>query len=1082
MRLNNFLFSSLPGRAMINPMDTNDLTDAQREAVTYTQGPLLVIAGAGTGKTRVITHRIAYLIEEKKVSPANILALTFTNNAAEEMRERLAEMITGSFDELWLGTFHALSADILRDNALDYGISPFFRIATPGEQMLLLEGELDKLRLTYHRVKGRPYSLISTFLQTISKAKDELVGVDEYLAWAKKKRRLFESEKAGLTEKELLKRENEVGKTEEMAKVYHRYQELLAANDTMDFGQLITSCIEFFQEKPYILADYQDRWHYILVDEYQDTNLAQSRLIDLLAGDRQNICVVGDDDQSIYRFQGAAVANILEFHHRYPQTKKVLLKDNYRSTAEILAGAHSVVEKIPQRLDKRLRSATDRSNRDSLVLVEADSREAEAEFILNKINELRERDEEFQLSDVVVLAKKRSDFKDITKVFNSASVPFKQAGGGGFFNRSEIKDIIAWMQVVSNPFATDAIVRTLESEPFNLDPVECSRISQWCRGWKLPLIDGLRRTGEIKGLSPDAAAVIARWLKIFNTLASKRKKFAADLSLRRIIDKIGYRLPLIVDELLENMGKLANLNQLEHLAREFVAETDKDDLRHLLDYLKLLSAGRQDSIAEINFSADAVNLMTVHKSKGLEFKIVFLIAATDSAFPGRRRGEVKIPKELLKEPKSFTQATHEAEMRRLFYVACTRAKEELYISYPLEVTATGRPIKRSRFIDELADAIDLPLIRAEVSASSQINVGALAAARAAEAVFLKTARGNDSYINDIEDESYADIVAKELADYFNFKKSRALISATDKAAVLKKFDDIIGRLINSPYSQVVKAEQFTAVILNKASESLAESGEAASKPVSYLDFLPVNEAGGMTLSVSDIILYQKCPLAFKFKYIYQIPMVPSPEADFGIFIHNVLQRFHSAYPRSEATLEKLLSIYDKGVKVRRLGRTTAEKQLIDKGRHALQLYLPDFLAAEGEPVFFEREFNWRIKNHRIRGRVDRADKLGDGTYELIDYKSGKSWQPKQIREDLQLSIYSLAVRQSWEIEPTLLSYYFLMENKKMPALRTPEELEVAQALVLSACEDILTEKFAPKVDFINCQYCDCRVLCPATEV
>lgn len=1062
-------------------MSRQPLTPEQNLAVKHGGGPLLIVAGAGTGKTRVITNRIAYLVEERGVNPYNILAVTFTNNAAEEMRQRLASMITGGFDELSIGTFHALSADILRDNAISFGISPFFKIVTDGERLLLMLEELERLNLSYHRVKGRPYGLLATLLQTVSKAKDELVTPEEYLDWAQLSRERLRYIEGDLTEKERLKQDEKVGKDEDVAAFYSRYNELLLQNDSLDFGDLIMSCVQLFNERRHILAEYQERWRYILVDEFQDTNLAQSRLVEMLAGEGKNICVVGDDDQSIYRFRGAAIANILQFRDRYLKATEIFLEDNYRSTGEILDGAYAVVKKNGSRLEKRLRPATGRSDPESLVLVQTESRAVEAGFIVKTIRGLIDRKADLHLDDFAVLARKRTDLRAVTKALASAGLSFNLAGGSGFFDRGEVKDIIAWARAVADPLEADAVIRTLEAEPFSLDPLECSRVNRWCREKKIYLIDGIDRVSEITDLDFEAAVILKSWRQILGRLMSRRGKVPADILLREILDVTGYRLPLMMRESLENIQKLANLAQLEQMAERFVSESGDQDLRRFIDYLHLMRAGGQDAVAEFNAQADSINLMSIHKAKGLEFRVVFMVGATDNTYPGKRKAEAIIPDELLKESTPPTQATHEAEMRRLFYVGCTRAMEKLFILYPAFTDDTGKELKRSRFLDEIIAQAAPPVINICAADVNFLGSDIVSIARKAQTSLL-TAAGQGGILQaDASDEAAAELLTRQLAAFFEVKKAYLAMTSENKDTEIEKIDALIDRLIQPNYRGIIKSPEFTARLLAAESETSISDRLSRLNIVDYHDFLPVNEQGGLTLTVSDILQYQNCPLAFKLKLIYQIPRVSSPEAEFGTFMHNVLQRFHSAYSREEATIENMFSLFDQGVHIRRLGRTAAERQLIERGREALTVYFADFMESKAVPAFFERDFRWRAEPHWITGRVDRADLLPGGGFELIDYKTGKAWQPKQVREDLQLSVYSLAATQSWEIEPELLSYYFLLDNKKMFASRGAEELEAARDTVLETAANIMAEKFVPKKDYIRCRSCDYAMLCRALE-
>jgi len=390
------------------------LNENQLKAVTHVNGPLLIIAGAGTGKTSVIAHRIAYLIENKGINPANILALTFSNKAAEEMRNRVEGLLASSHDDIWISTFHSFCAEVLRENALEFGLSPFFKLITEAEQLSLMVTNINRLYLKYYEIKGTPHGFMKQMLDIISRAKDEMITADDYTRFAK---RLVRSDG---------KKDLNTLKISEVAGVYSLYQKLLLEQDFVDFGDLILYTFQGFKEKPHLLLQYQQRFKYLLVDEFQDTNFAQGQLLDILSASHRNICVVGDDDQSIYRFRGASIKNILDFETRYPDARIVTLDENYRSPQEILDASHALIAHNLSRLDKRLKAAADKSlhNTDPIKCLSFDNDKEQADYLVWEIQNLLAQDQTLGLSDIAVLMRSiKTQSKPVITALERAGIP-----------------------------------------------------------------------------------------------------------------------------------------------------------------------------------------------------------------------------------------------------------------------------------------------------------------------------------------------------------------------------------------------------------------------------------------------------------------------------------------------------------------------------------------------------------------------------------------------------------------------------------------------------------------------------------
>ncbi len=955
-------------------MEEMRLNEEQRRAVEHADGPLLIVAGAGTGKTRVITRRIARLIQEG-VSAENILALTFSNKAAAEMAERVERIAGESFGELWIGTFHSFCADLLRRYGLLAGVDPFFTILTEAQQHLLLESRIDELGLRHYAVRGRANGLVSALLTAFSRAKDEMISAKEYLAFAEGERKRLEQ--AQLGEDERLEAEEEVGRLGEVAGAYDLYERLLVEHGAYDFGSLILETIRMLAEHPAILGQVRAQFTHVLVDEFQDTNFAQSVLVDMLVEEHRNVCVVGDDDQSIYRFRGASIKNILDFQSKYPEALVARLQDNYRSGQQVLDASHALVSKNVARLEKRLRAQNSESLVEAFVTGTVEEEAAEIAERAGRVIEGGTPPEEI----AVLLRSVRGQGAPIVKAFERAQIPYDLVDGSLLTDQAEVRDAVAWLKAVDNPFDGEAMTRLLSAPPVDMDPIELCRITNWARERRHSVFEAASSPEKVPGLDKKAAEQAERATETLRKLARRAPRATAEAMVHETLGRSGYRLRLA------RMGPegvlpLANLSQLERMASEF-GGLGGAGLRAFIEYLGVIAeAGLREK--GVRAGSGGVQIMTMHAAKGLEFEAVFMAGLAQSKIPGRRRpAAIEIPEGLLKEqlPEPDLREAHVAEERRLFYVAMTRAKRRLVMSYALGDSERGA--KPSQFLREAAEV--------------GIEVARLERPEPALEVFDEEGTGS---------------------------------SASD---------------------------------------------------ISYLQFLQLTEDAGLSLSYSDIDCYRNCPMQFKLSRVYRIPGKPSPERGFGTLVHSVLEQFHRTCPKPEASFKRLEALFDQAWKAQRFGENTRERQFRQKALEGLEAYCADFCGCEAEPAYFERDFNLKVGAHMIRGRVDRVDLLPAGGHELIDYKVGRTWDEKRVREDLQLSVYHMGAASVWGIHPAELTYYFILENKKMSLSRSEQELNEAREIILEAADRILAEDFEPVEGFISCRYCDYTLVCPAKD-
>ena len=629
------------------------LNEPQRQAVMATDGPLLILAGAGSGKTRVLTHRTAYLIEECGVNPYNIMAITFTNKAAGEMRERIDQMVGYGSESIWVCTFHSTCVRILRRYIDRLGFGTNFTIYDSDDQKTLMKDICKRLEIDTKMYKEK------MFLSAISSAKDELIDPIE-----------FETRAAG----DYVKRKQ--------AQVYREYQQALKQNNALDFDDLIMKTVELFKLDKEVLASYQDRFRYIMVDEYQDTNTAQFELIRLLALKYQNLCVVCDDDQSIYKFRGANIYNILNFEHHFPDATVIKLEQNYRSTQNILDAANAVIANNQGRKEKRL--WTDNGAGDKITFEQLDTAAEEADFVARDIAR-RVRKGEYQYKDCAILYRTNAQSRLFEERFITANIPYKIFGGVNFYARKEVKDLLAYLKTIDNGQDDLAVRRIINIPKRGIGAASINKVALYAQEQEISFYDALCVAEQVPGLGKAAAKIRPLVLFIQSMKAKAKLLSVADL-LQEVIETTGYVRELEAEGTDEAEARIENIDELISKAVDYAEGEEAPTLNGFLENVALVA-----DIDSFDENSDYVVLMTLHSAKGLEFPNVYLAGLEDGLFPSYM---------------SITSDNSQAEIeeeRRLAYVGITRAKKNLTITSARVRMVRGQTQygKVSRFVREI---------------------------------------------------------------------------------------------------------------------------------------------------------------------------------------------------------------------------------------------------------------------------------------------------------------------------------------------------------------------------------------------
>jgi DNA helicase-2/ATP-dependent DNA helicase PcrA len=958
------------------------------------------VAGAGTGKTAVITQRIAWLIKNKKLAPENILALTFTEKAAEEMEVRVDKELPYGYVDLWISTFHAFCQKILKLHGLDIGLPGDFKVLTQTDAWLLIREHLNELELDYYRPLGNPTKFIHALVQHFGRAKDELVYPADYLAYAEKLQldldnAGFGGKKKGRTvsrktgeEKEIL--EQEMLRAKEVANAYHYYQKLLLDNNALDFGDLINYTLKLFQERPAILAKYRQQFKYILVDEFQDTNYAQYELIKLLATPANNITVVGDDDQSIYKFRGASISNILEFKQDYPDSREVYLNKNYRSCQNILDLSYNFIQlNNPNRLEvklggqgkgrlsKQLLAAT--KTKGKIETYFAVSQTAEVQWVVNKIIELYNGRAGMRWDDFAILVRANDSAKPFQEALQAANVPNYFLASYGLYQKAIIKDIFAYLKLLDDYHESPALWRVLNWSVFGLADQDLIKLAHFASRKQWSLYEALTNVGSQIQYPTEIVAKFAKVLELIKKHTALAREKSVWPVIYAALEDSGYLGYLNDLDEYNRQEQFSYLNSFYKKVKAFESKSAEPTVKNFVaEFNYELESGEQGAISfDADKGPETVKLMTVHSAKGLEFAYVFVVNLVDQRFPTINRGDpIELPDDLVKEivPEGDV---HLEEERRLFYVALTRAKQGLFLTGG-EDYGGARKKKPSRFLIELGVKIASLDAATDLSAVKPLPQVAVTTspAKAAELLPKFFSFSQLKAFETCPWQYYSQYILKvPVKGNFNFSYGKSL-----HAALQKFFETARQR------SGAVQTDLFGATRSEKKSTREIVSEKE------LLDYLEESWIPDWYNSKQDQLDNKK------------------------------------------KAIKSLKTFYQ-----------------------SIKENIP-------VPLALEKSFFLKIGSYTVKGFIDRIDTRADGQVEIIDYKTGSAKEKLTADDKEQLLIYQLAVQEVLHLPVANLTFYYLDENKPMSFLGSPAELTAVQDKALGLIEKIKQTEFPPHPD------------------
>ncbi len=1049
------------GSASDRPLD--GLLTEQRDAATHSDARLVILGAAGTGKTRVVEARFRWLVAEG-CDPERIGLLAPTEARAAALRARIETRLPRGYDELYVLTPAQLAGLVLR--AAGAGADPFEAVLTPGDRLAMLVERIDELSLRHHDFGGRPNTLLGGFVRRIDRLKAELVGADAYATWA---RALADDAPDAELEREF-------------AQIYCTHERMLAEAQARDDGDLVVSALDLARAQPSLAR----RFDYLLLDDAQELDLAPARLA-MEVSARRAVTIAGDPDAGLRRYRGAGAARMHSF--QVAGARVVVLERGHRCPGSIWPAARAVLSPLAADAPRPAPSPEVAAAGGESELWRCANERSQAQAVAVDIEHLLARDAVAPGRVAVLVPEITHEGQAVSVALEERAIPHRLVGEAAFFQRTEIRDVLAWLRLLADPTDAGAVVRALARPPIELRSVDIARCTQIARRRKLDMVSALAAAIEAPQVPPEARERIRVFLKLYKAGMGAIDTSRPDLYVHRLIERLGLRRQQLFAAQSDVVERLRALASFGELAAAYVTRTPQATPREFARSIAAVAdfGLREQEEPDLGDPA-AVQVLTLGASGGLEADHVYVIGLHSGVAMARPE---RIPDSLLAEElPPDTEETHHRALAQELYVAFSRARSRLVLSYP-RADDRGAPLAPLAALETVRAALGAVWQEREEELFGPAETLHSTYRLLRDELLEGTARAGGR-LAELRFDTDLD-VSHAVVRYLELLKLAALIARGGGDEFPSVADSL--RDVNSRILQAVTAEQreiFESSALDdylldaeRDARRRAQAIVARDEP-SLEPFLP-RRGDGVVLSATDIDTYRTCPLKYKFARVFRIPQEPTLHQRFGILVHQVLERYHAAGRDANTGptrpgLPELLGLLETGWRRGGFGDSEEERQLRGKAASALTRYHERSRSEEGEPVWFERQFTFKLGPHLLRGRVDRVDRLPDGEYELIDYKTGRPKTAAQLSEDVQLSLYAVGARESWRLEASRQAYYYLLDDQKVEVPADDGDRgEWVQEVAMEVAEGILSQGFEPTPSFAACSMCDYRLVCPAAE-
>jgi DNA helicase II / ATP-dependent DNA helicase PcrA len=1043
------------------------LLPAQARVVAHPGGPLLVLAGPGSGKTTALVERFARLVRDGDVAPEGILTLAASSAATSLLRLRMEAAVEQPYEELAVHTVHDLCARLLQDEALEAGLDPFVVPLASADRLAMLLEHVDELPLREHDLGASPAALLARVVDRIDRLKEELVEAERFAAWA---------------------HERDIPREQEFAQLYLAHDRLLAEQGALDAGDLVLRALRLLRERPHVRARAGARYRHVLVDDLQDLSPAALLVVEEVArgtaggaGAEGNVCACADDDQELVRGGSVPARNVAAFRRAHPDAPVVRLDQSLRCPQRVLDAARAVIAPVVGRAPTRLAADPTRPDAGEVRFWRCANERAQAQGVAAHIERLVRAGT--APGEVAVLVRSvRNEGRAVAVALEERALPYRLLGVDAFFGAPEVRDLLAWLRLLVDPADAAAVVRALSRPPIELGAVDLARCVQIARRRKLDMVAGLVAATESPQLPPEGRERILRFLKLLRGAAAGLDTTRPDLFVHRLIERLGLRRQQLFTAQADVVERLVTLARFGELAAAYVRRAPQATPREFARYAAAVAdAGLGDEEpGTYDHAPDAVRVLPMAAAATLEVDHVVLCGLESSRLPGVRRSFADpVPAALAPgAAPSDPQAAHVDEMRRLLYVAMTRARRSLTLSFACrsDRDATQPP---SPFAEEARAALG-----AEWEDREEELFGPEESLHATFQTLrdrlLTDVRSTARGLSELRFDTDLD-VTHAVARYLEILKVAALLERPAGQSVADALPGINQHLLAavSPLQREVLASSTLDDLLVDAErhDRARAAARAARTEPSLEAFLP-RRGEGLALSASDIETYRACPLRYKFARVLRIPQEPTLHQRFGILVHQVLERYHQGGGR---TLDELHGLLQAGWRRGGFGDGEEERQLKVKATDSLRRYWERVRNERVDPVWFERAFTFRMGRHTVRGRVDRVDRLAEGGWELIDYKTGRPRSVEELREDVQLSLYAIGARESWHLDAAEQAYLYVLDDEKVRVPTEEMDPDWITETVLEVADGIQGQGFEPTPSFATCSRCDYRIACPAAE-